>query len=87
MVLREPQGIAAIALSLPIGVLLAYSLGIAWTHFTPITPGFTARFDSVVSSLTPVIALLMLVGIHELLHAVSAPGFGLSYQFTAPFVV
>jgi hypothetical protein len=50
----------------------------AWTTFTPIAPGFGARFDSVVSSLTPVIGLLALVGIHELLHAVSAPGFGLS---------
>ena len=76
--LREPQPLAAIALSLPIGVVLAYSLGIAWTNFTPIAPGIGARFDSVVSSLTPLVALLMLVGIHELLHAVSAPGFGFS---------
>ena len=76
--LREPPPLAAIALSLPIGVALAYGLGAAWKAFTPLNPGFSITFSSKLSVITPVVALLLLIAIHEILHAVSAPGFGLS---------
>jgi hypothetical protein len=50
--LREPPPLAAIALSLPIGVALAYGLGAAWKTFTPFNPGFSITFSSKLSVIT-----------------------------------
>lgn len=88
--LREPTPGWMQVIATPIAIAMAALLILAWTHLTPVASsrfrvasgsGQDSFFDGAAVALaTVVLGLATLIAVHELLHAVTFPGWGLTRE-------
>jgi hypothetical protein len=70
--LREPGPLSFQLLALPIAIANAIIFGVLWVFLTPLTT------SAIFSPLAQILAIVMVIPIHELVHAAVHPGFGFS---------